>query len=435
MQTSDQHPSTHPLTTVVGLLREQVKSVGDLEPVFMVTRDKADVLGELVALESQVAELRLRVMVAAGDVAEMSGDRSVASWLARTQRLRRGDCAADARLADALDRDLPVLSHALREVAVNLDQARVIAHAVGELPDSVGREVVALAEAELVRLAAVHAPKELAVLGRRILEIVDPQRFEDEERRRLENAERRAAERQRLRLRAVGDGPTRISGVVPDAVAARLATYLHAFTNPRLADGAVRGSADDANAHSGTQRGFGSPVSHPRRLAEAFGQLLETLDPARLPVHGGDATNVTVTISLDALRTGIGVATLGNGVPGDGFDTITAAQARRLACNARIIPAVLGAESEVLDLGRGSRLFSKAQRRALLLRDVTCRAQGCDIPGTWSEAHHLVPWSEGGASDLDNAALLCSHHHHRAHDAAYDLTRLANGDLRFHRRR
>ena len=83
------------------------------------------------------------------------------------------------------------------------------------------------------------------------------------------------------------------------------------------------------------------------------------------------------------------MATLANGVPGDGHDTITAAQARRLACSAQIIPAVLGADSELLDLGRSRRLFSKAQRRALLLRDTTCRAEGCDIPGTWSEAHHL----------------------------------------------
>ncbi|TKI60180.1 DUF222 domain-containing protein, partial [Nocardioides jishulii] len=219
-------------------------------------------------------------------------------------------------------------------------------------PDRVGAEVIAKAEAELVRLAADHDPKDLTVLGRRILQIVDPERFEDEERRRLQGAERQAALRQRLRLRAVGDGLTRISGVLPDAVAARLATYLHAFTNPRLADGAVRGSADDAGTAEGEERGFGQAVNRPRRLAEAFGQLLETLDPKRLPIHGGDATNVTVTISLDALRDGLGVATLDNGVPGDGFEAITAAHARRLACNARIIPAVLGSDSEVLDLGR-----------------------------------------------------------------------------------
>ncbi|QCC78716.1 HNH endonuclease [Nocardioides daphniae] len=99
-----------------------------------------------------------------------------------------------------------------------------------------------------------------------------------------------------------------------------------------------------------------------------------------------------------------------------------------------MIPAVLGKYSEVLDVGRASRLFTKAQRRALLLRDTTCRAEGCSIPGTWAEAHHLVPWSHGGETNVDNAVLLCSRHHHRAHDAAYDMTRLTNGDYRFARR-
>ena len=67
-----------------------------------------------------------------------------------------------------------------------------------------------------------------------------------------------------------------------------------------------------------------------------------------------------------------------------------------------------------IDLGRAKRLFTPAQRKALLIRDQTCRAEGCDIPGTWCDAHHLDPWHTGGPTDLDNGVLLCSHHHHRA---------------------
>ncbi|QCC76465.1 HNH endonuclease [Nocardioides daphniae] len=422
----------HLMTDTAVAVKEMLKAVADVNPTFMPADEKAATLLAWLEIESQVAELRLRVMSAAGDVAESEGFHSTGTWLAHHGRVRRADAMADLRLAEALDRGLPVLARALREGAVNLAQARVVAGAVGELPDRVGQDVVALAEAELVRLAADHDPKELAVLGRRILEVVDPERFEDEERRRLDDAEKRAQEKQRLRIRAVGDGTTRISGVVPDAVAARLATYLHAFTNPRLADGAVRRTSDEQSDVE--KNGFGHGVNRPRQLAEAFAQLLETVDPKRLPIHGGDATNVTVTISLEALTSGLGVAALDNGVPGDGFDRITAREARRLACNAQIIPAVLGKDSEILDLGRSTPLFSKAQRRALLLRDQTCRAEGCSIPGTWAEAHHLVPWSQGGDSDRHNAVLLCSRHHHRAHDAAYDMTRLASGDYRFARR-
>ncbi len=244
--------------------------------------------------------------------------------------------------------------------------------------------------------------------------------------------EKHAAERQRLTMRALGDGTTRITAIVPDPVAARLSTYLHSYTNPRLGDGTERkglGAQEDTERH-----GHGLFVNQPRRLAEAFGQLLESIDPTRLPIHGGDATHVVVTIPLKALTRELATATVDNQVPGDGNTTITAAEARRLACTAQIIPAVLGADSEVLDVGRASRLFTKAQRRAPLLRDRTCRAQGCSIPGTWTEAHHLLPWSHGGTTDLSNAVLLCPRHHHRAHDESYDPTRLPNGDIRFSRR-
>lgn len=415
------------------VIEAELKSLTDVSPVFMSTSEKAEALRRATEVETRAAELRLRLMASSNDVAQDAGCHTVATWLAHETRVRRTDASADLKLAVALDRDLLVLAAAVREARVNIAQAKVIAAAIEQIPTRVGQETIAKAEAMLVQLAAEHDPSELAKLGRWILELVDPQRFEDEERRKLAEAEKHAAEKQRLRMRAIGDGLTRISGVVPDAVAARLSTYLHAFTNPRLSDGAVRQSAEEKDAKE--KNAFGLVVNHPRRLAEAFGQLLETLDPSRLPVHGGDATNVTVTIGFEALKTGLGVATLDNGVPGDGHDRITAAQARRLACNATIIPAVLGADSEVLDVGRASRLFTKAQRRALLLRDETCRTEGCSIPGTWTEAHHLIPWSHGGDTNLDNALLLCSRHHHRAHDDTYDMTRLASGDYRFHRRR
>ena len=422
----------HPLREASAAIGVALKSVADVNPTFMPTTDKSAALVEFLENRAKMDEVFLRLLGTCDDAAEADGHRDVAAWLSAHAQVRRSDAAADLRLAKALDRDLPVLARSLREGRVNLAQARVIAAAIEELPAHVGQDVIAQAEAQLVELAGEHDPTALAKLGRRILEVVDPERFEAEEARALAKAEKRAAEKQRLRIRALGDGTSRITAVVPDATAARLSTYLHAFTNPRLSDGSVRSSAVDQD-EADTPR-FGERTSHPRRMAEAFGQLLEVLDPSRLPVHGGDATHVMVTIPFETLTNELGVATIDNDTPGDGYDTITAAQARRLACTAKILPAVLGKDSEVLDLGRAARLFTKAQRRALAVRDRTCRAEGCSIPGTWSEAHHLVPWSQGGDTDLQNAALLCSRHHHRAHDPAYDTSRLANGDLRFHRR-
>jgi hypothetical protein len=89
----------------------------------------------------------------------------------------------------------------------------------------------------------------------------------------------------------------------------------------------------------------------------------------------------------------------------------------------------------VLDLGREQRLFSKAQRVAMVLRDQGCRAEGCDRPPSWTEAHHLTkPWAEGGRTDLKDGILLCGHHHRLAHHPDYHHHRLPNGDIRYHRR-
>ena len=89
---------------------------------------------------------------------------------------------------------------------------------------------------------------------------------------------------------------------------------------------------------------------------------------------------------------------------------------RQLACDADIIPVVLGSDGEVLDIGRAVRLFTKGQRRALWHRDKQCTYPGCDMPAGWVQAHHLIHWVDGGPSDLSNAALLCQRHHTTVHD-------------------
>ena len=106
----------------------------------------------------------------------------------------------------------------------------------------------------------------------------------------------------------------------------------------------------------------------------------------------------------------------------------------RLACHAQLLPAVLDGKGQPLFLGRAKRLFTRAQRVAMGLRDNECRARGCTVPAAWCEAHHLTAWQLGGRTDIDDGALLCPWHHHRAHDPAYQTDRLPDGDLRFHRR-
>ena len=131
---------------------------------------------------------------------------------------------------------------------------------------------------------------------------------------------------------------------------------------------------------------------------------------------------------LLARLTAAGVATLDTG------HRISAGQARRLAARHRVIPAVLGAKSEILDQGHAKRLFTKAQRLALAQTQGGCTADGCDAPAAMCHAHHDQPWSTGGPTDLANGRLLCGHHHRRIHDPAYDVTHLPGGKVIFHRR-
>ncbi|MGC4111237.1 MAG: DUF222 domain-containing protein [Nocardioides sp.] len=410
----------HPVLACLDAVEEAVKDVAGVDPAFMRPGEKGDALRRLVQLEARLSGLRFRVMSASGELAEATADRSVATWLAVESRTEVRAQTADLSLARSLERQWVRLGEALGQGAVNLPQARVIASALDDLPASeVGPEVMAKAEDALIGYAAHHPPRALRRLGRRILEVAAPDESDALEAQAVEREERRAAAVTALSLHPLGDGTTRIAGRVADSVAERLRTYLDAFTSPRhLSAGGVSGS-----------RGDEGPRNPRQRLGEAFGAFLEAADPGRMPLHGGDATTLIVTIDHDVLAGRLA----GVGLVGD--EPISAGQVRRLACGAAILPAVLGGKSEVLDLGRASRLYRPPQRKAMAVRDRRCRSEGCTIPAARCEAHHAGdPWSRGGRTDLAEGALLCSWHHHRAHDDRYLVERLPNGDFRFHRR-
>ncbi|MBF4769184.1 DUF222 domain-containing protein, partial [Nocardioides agariphilus] len=109
-------------------------------------------------------------------------------------------------------------------------------------------------------------------------------------------------------------------------------------------------------------------------------------------------TSIIVTIPHQTLLTGLGTAATSTG------DTITAGQARRLACQAAILPAILDGDSEVLDLGRTSRFFKGPLRKALDLRDKECTTRGCHVPAAYCHGHHYrQPWAHGGTTSLTTA--------------------------------
>ncbi|MGZ4742341.1 MAG: DUF222 domain-containing protein [Oryzihumus sp.] len=133
-------------------------------------------------------------------------------------------------------------------------------------------------------------------------------------------------------------------------------------------------------------------------------------------------TKVVITLPFDRLRGQVrGLATTLTD------DQLTPACVRRLACEADILPMVLGSAGEPLDLGRTTRLATPAQRLALWHRDGGCTYPGCSIPPTWCEAHHVTHWCDGGPTDQTNLALLCGRHHTLVHERGLTATVTAFG--------
>ena len=127
----------------------------------------------------------------------------------------------------------------------------------------------------------------------------------------------------------------------------------------------------------------------------------------------GVKTTLMLTMSYDDLAARTGAATVIGSAQGGSL--IAPETARRLACDANVIPTVLGGRGEVLDQGRSTRLATPGQLAALWLRDAGCSFPGCTTPAHWCDAHHLVHWADGGTSDLTNLALLCGRHHSVVH--------------------
>jgi len=95
---------------------------------------------------------------------------------------------------------------------------------------------------------------------------------------------------------------------------------------------------------------------------------------------------------------------------------------RRIACEAKIIPVVLGGDGVVLDLGRSNRLASRHQRRALESMHKTCAIPDCQVPVAQCQPHHINFWHLGGPTDMDNLVPLCAQHHRLVHEGGWKLT-------------
>ena len=275
-----------------------------------------------------------------------------------------------------------------------------------------------------------------------LCEVADPQAAEQQTLRRHD--------RRGLWISPTFEGMVAIDGLLDPEAGETLLTALEPLARPSTAE-------DERSAV--------------QRNADALTELARrALEGGRLPQTGGVRPQVTVTVDLASLLGQPGLP----GGEGGWVGPLPAETARRLACDAAVTrvvvtrhhrdidsrdgdgdsdpaaeldgldpagglaarlrtamillpPALGGARSQPLDVGRSTRVIAPAQRTALTVRDGGCRFPGCDRPMAWCEAHHLRRWLHGGPTDLDNLVLLCCAHHHAVHEGGWRLHRYPDG--------
>jgi Domain of unknown function (DUF222) len=325
-------------------------------------------------------------------IAKTQGATNTAAWLRDRYRLPISNANQSVKLATWLHSDGEQTATAMAAGDVNPDQARVIANAVKELPAQRRDE----GEQNLIHHAHTLGPRELRLAGEHLFEVLDPDGADKKEAERLKQAELRAERCRSFTLTDNGDGRVRVSGWLTHKAAA----IINAALDPLCRPGASGVDLDTAT----------------QRRADALVAVCGyTLAGAELPDNGGDRPQVVVTMDLETLREQVGTATLDDGA------RLSATEARLAACDARVIPVVLGGKGQVLDVGRERRTVSGPLRRALVLRDGGCTFPSCDRPAQWADAHHIIHWGKGGSTCLSNLGLLCEHHHWVVHRGEWEM--------------
>ncbi|WP_434993527.1 DUF222 domain-containing protein [Arthrobacter sp. Ld5] len=323
---------------------------------------------------------------------------------------------------------LESLGGAMDSFAVSGRAAAAVAQAIERVQSFAPPDQLASMEQHLTRQAIESDEDILRVLVRRWESVLDQDGREP--------TEKVLRARQGVFLKGRRHGLHVLEIGATDEQFEQLATVMNTAANPRASRGHAAhpidgGGPEAAGRAPGPARDPApgpepasqeQPVDHcgPTRPQQLLDGLVSAcriaLSTGGLPATGGHRPQVMVTIDYRDLvgeteRAGDAVFSV----------QIGARTIRRLACDADIIPLVLGSEGEVLDLGRAQRLFPPHLRRALVARDKGCAFPDCVVPASWCEAHHLTPWSCGGGTSIDNGVLLCSRHHHVIHEDLWSV--------------
>jgi hypothetical protein len=354
-------------------------------------------LGELVVtlerLGRRVSAAQIEALAQAdgGQVARQTGATSTVAWLRDVADVP--PWAGKARLA--LHRSLvtrPVTSAAISAGDISVDAATAVCAAIDALPGGVPAALTGDIEVLLVDAAREEGTRSVV---RRAAEITH--RFGPEV---LEQQERAAREHRWVLFTHAHDGTLGIRG--------RLDAEAGALVSAVLAPLAAPAPATDGTPDV---RDVGL------RYADALIQACR-LASAQAPQVRGEPSTVLVTVGLEALENRVASAP---GYLGTGFP-ISSGTARKQACDANVIPVLLGSTGQPLDVGRATRSIPPAIRRALVARDQGCAFPGCDRPPSWCEAHHRIHWADGGPTSVCNLCLLCGRHHDAVHHDGWSIT-------------
>jgi hypothetical protein len=374
-------------------------------------------LTDMLRVRASVEELTARLIrsVVDRDVSRIAGASSARSWLSGTHGMSAAEAArlvAEAAVCDTEPCDGACTPTRRAWATGDLTAERAVL--VGEAVDAIGADVpaadTAALQRDLIALSPTLGYSQLRQVCRHSVEVVAPDRADQILEASLQASEQRARRASEVWFKRIGDGATRFAGRLPDLHADMLRAAIDAHAAPRR-----RGRLTDEDTDTDEE------LTYPQRQGRGLLELIEHLPTTELPQHGGGNATIVITTSLDALRAGLGHAVLDTGTE------LSIGEVRRLACNASLVPAVLGGDSAVLDLGLGRRLFDRYQRLALALRDKGCVFPGCDRPPTSCEGHHITTWAQGGPTDLANGCLLCPFHHHLVHAGEWAVRMATNG--------
>jgi hypothetical protein len=379
------------LRSAVEMLRSE--SLAEL-PDARIEDDFAELHRAVEQLE--VERLRRLAEIDRRKLFERDGHLSTASWLVSAFKVAWGVAREHVRLAKALEQ-MPSARAAVDDGEVSLSSVRVLASARDADP-----EAFAHAEPTLVDAARMHTVGDLARVA---------SYWRDSavrERARCDDAD--DARRQTLYASKTFMGRVRADADLNGETGEVLLTALNAVLSA------------EARSRDGDDR---SPAE---RRADALGEICrQWLDLADRPVVAAERPHVTLTVGVETLK-GMADSTCELEHTGP----MARETAEMLLCDCSVARVVLSGRSEPLDVGRRTPAVPASMRRAVIVRDRHCCFPGCDRPQSWCDAHHVVHWTNGGSTALNNLVLLCRRHHRLIHHKRFSVE-IVDGVPRFHR--